>query len=254
MRKAAETGVLPIPSATFNRGFSQALTKNSGIAAIAEYKRASPSRGIIREDLSVEDVAQQYAAAGASAISILTEEDWFKGDTVFLERAANVLKDNYIPLLRKDFIFDPVQVYATVSTPAAALLLIVRCTPDAILLRQLREQAESYGLDCVVEVFNAEDLHLARESGAKIIQVNARDLETLKVERKNCLRLIQDEKPQTGEIWIAASGMEETQHLREAQDAGFNAVLIGSSLMSAKYPGKRLEQLLADIQSQRNVD
>ena len=141
----------------------------SPLAVVAEYKRASPSRGVICESLEVEDVASQYAAAGASAVSVLTEETFFRGRLDYLARAADpaLYKGPRVPLLRKDFIFDPLLVRATAATPASALLLIVRLTPDAATLRALREQAEGYGIQAVVEIFDAEDLRLARESGAQ---------------------------------------------------------------------------------------
>lgn len=172
---------------------------------VAEYKRASPSRGVIREDLDVEEVVRQYAAAGPTPLSILTEETWFHGSLDFLTRAAapGLYPAAPLPLLRKDFIFDSLQVRATAATPASALLLIVRLTPEARLLRQLREEAEGFGLHAVVEIFDAADLRLARESGARIIQVNARDLQTFAVDRAACLSLARSCPPENGEIWVA---------------------------------------------------
>ena len=229
--------------------FAAALTLHAPgcpLAVVAEYKRASPSRGVICENLDVEDVARQYAAAGASAVSVLTEEAFFRGRLEYLARAANPALYNgpRVPLLRKDFIFDPLQVRATAATPASALLLIVRLTPDAATLRALREQAESYGIQAVVEIFDAEDLRLARESGARIIQVNARDLESLAVDRDACLKLIRACPPASGELWIAASGMSSADHLRAAASAGYHAALVGSALMEGGAPGEALAALL----------
>ena len=218
----------------------------SPLAVVAEYKRASPSRGVICESLEVEDVASQYAAAGASAVSVLTEEAFFRGRLEYLARAADpaLYTGPRVPLLRKDFIFDPLQVRATAATPASALLLIVRLTPDAATLRALREQAESYGIQAVVEIFDAEDLRLARESGARIIQVNARDLETLAIDRDACLQLVRAFPPASGELWIAASGMSSPEHLRAAAEAGYHAALVGSALMENGTPGEALAALL----------
>lgn len=229
--------------------FAAALTlrtPGSPLAVVAEYKRASPSRGVICESLDVEEVARQYAAAGASAVSVLTEETFFRGRLEYLARAADPALYNgpRVPLLRKDFIFDPLQVRATAATPASALLLIVRLTPDAATLRALREQAESYGIQAVVEIFDAEDLRLARESGARIIQVNARDLESLAVDRDACLQLIQACPPAKGELWIAASGMSSAEHLLAAASAGYHAALVGSALMEGGTPGEALAALL----------
>lgn len=212
------------------------------LTVIAEFKQASPSRGPICRSLTVEEAARQYVAAGAGALSILTERRFFAGELDFLGRAAACCPGT--PLLRKDFIFDPLQVRATAATPAAALLLIVALTPDTALLRRLREQAESLGMQAVVEVCGKKDLVLARESGARIIQVNARDLDTLRVDRQACLELARQCPPERGEIWIAASGMDRREHLEEAARAGFSAALVGTALMQEGQPGAALRRLL----------
>ena len=243
---AAYEGQRPDFAAALIRQQHTGAGGGSPLAVVAEYKRASPSRGVICENLDVEDVARQYAAAGASAVSVLTEETFFRGRLEYLARAADPALYNgpRVPLLRKDFIFDPLQVRATAATPASALLLIVRLTPDAATLRALREQAEAYGIQAVVEIFDAEDLRLARESGARIIQVNARDLESLAIDRDACLRLIQACPPANGELWIAASGMSSADHLRAAASAGYHAALVGSALMEGGTPGEALAALL----------
>ena len=236
--------------------FSQALDHPRGgpLAVIAEFKRASPSRGLICASVTPEDAARDYAAAGATALSVLTEERHFLGHLDDLRRAASALGQNgdtapdhgtaALPLLRKDFVFHPLQVAATAATPASALLLIVRLTPDARLLRDLREQAEQAGLDAVVEVFDVQDLALARDSGARLIQVNARDLSTFNVDRTACLALINACPPRAGERWIAASGMARHTDLHDAANAGFSAALVGSALMEHATPGASLRQLL----------
>lgn len=242
LRLAAERGTLPEPLTSPRPDFAAALSlpaSGAPLAVVAEYKRASPSRGVIREDLDVEEVVRQYAAAGADALSILTEETWFHGRLDFLTRAAAPL-----PLLRKDFIFDSLQVRATAATPASALLLIVRLTPEACLLRQLREEAEGFGLHAVVEIFDAADLRLARESGARIIQVNARDLQTFAVDRAACLSLACSCPPENGEIWVAASGISHAEHLVQAAEAGYQAALVGTALMEKGKPGAALAALL----------
>lgn len=254
LRALEAQGALPAVYEGQRPDFVAALTRQqhsgagggSPLAVVAEYKRASPSRGVICENLDVEDVARQYAAAGASAVSVLTEETFFRGRLEYLARAADpaLYTGPRVPLLRKDFIFDPLQVRATAATPASALLLIVRLTPDAATLRALREQAEAYGIQAVVEIFDVEDLRLARESGARIIQVNARDLESLAVDRDACLRLIQVCPPAKGELWIAASGMSSAEHLLAAASAGYHAVLVGSALMEGGTPGEALAALL----------
>ena len=249
LRALEARGALPAPLAGPRPSFTAALTApgREPLAVIAEYKRASPSRGVICEDLEVEDVAAAYHAAGAAALSILTEQAHFHGSLDYLARAAApaLYAGPRPPLLRKDFLCDPLQVRATAATPAAALLLIVRLTPDVALLRGLRELAESCGLEAVVEVFDATDLRLARESGARLIQVNARDLETLCVNRQACLELIHAFPPQAGEVWIAASGLSRPEHLRAAADAGYTAALVGGALMEGGKPGAALRALLA---------
>lgn len=227
------------------------------LSVIAEFKKASPSRGVICERLSVEEAVLQYAENGASALSILTEQQYFHGDTTYLARAAEALAKSgrrggggvekplpAVPLLRKDFLFHPVQVEATLATPASALLLIVRLTPDVRTLRALREQAEAGGVEAVVEIFDEGDLRLARDSGARIIQVNARDLATLRVDREACLRLIRHFPPREDELWIAASGMTCRDDLEAAAGSGYRAALVGSALMEHGTPGASLHRLL----------
>lgn len=210
------------------------------VVVIAEFKQSSPSRGVIASGLKPEEVAEQYAAAGASCISVLTEERFFSGRIGYLERMSRT----GLPLLRKDFIFHQLQVIETASTPASALLLIVRLTPDARTLRVLREQAEAYGMQAVVEVFDEADLKVARESGARIIQVNARDLNTLNTDRQACLGM--GKLRREGEVWIAASAMSAGAHLLEAADAGFQAVLMGTALMEGGKPGEKLTAILKE--------
>ena len=241
--------------------FGQALDhpRSGPLAVIAEFKRASPSRGLICASVTPKDAARDYAANGATALSVLTEERYFLGRLDDLRRAAclpdspdhatpagTTPPDNapVLPLLRKDFLFHPLQVAATAATPASALLLIVRLTPDVHLLRSLREQAEHAGLDAVVEVFDTRDLALARDSGARLIQVNARDLATFHVDRSACLQLINDCPPRDNERWIAASGMDCHADMTAAANAGFSAALVGSALMEHATPGASLRRLL----------
>ena len=254
-------GRLPSPSPVRPPSFTAALTRGRAghlagaaagaagtvggtVAVIAEYKRRSPSRGVLCETLEPEDVACQYADNGAACLSVLTEEAYFGGELPYVDRMAKALDPAPLPLLRKDFLFHPLQVLATAHTRASALLLIVRLTPAARRLRDLREQAEGYGLEAVVEVFDAEDLAVARESGARIIQVNARDLDSLRVDRAACLALARRCPPLAGECWIAASGMARPEHLHAAADAGYAAALVGSSLMEGGTPGQALAALL----------
>ena len=208
------------------------------LRVIAEFKRSSPSEGGINDSLSPRQAAQQYAAGGATCMSVLTERRYFRGSTEDLSAAQS----GGLPLLRKDFIFDELQVRETYATPASALLLIVALTPDADKLRSLRELAEEQGIQAVVEVFNEEELKLARVSGARIIQVNARNLETFATDRAECLRLVR--LRHAGEVWIAASAMSERDHLLDAASAGYDAALVGTALMKSPNPMLKLQQLL----------
>lgn len=246
LRQQDAAGTLPPPCTTPRPVFSAALRPHNTagtLPVIAEYKRASPSRGIINETLTPEEAAAQYHAAGAACISVLTEEDHFRGELDYLRRVAQTPGLAHTPLLRKDFIFHPLQVRATAATAASALLLMVRLTPQAETLRQLRELAESLGLEAVVEVFDRDELRLARQSGARLIQVNARDLATLAVSREACLAMARTEKKQAHELWIAASGISSSEHLHAAAAAGYDAVLVGTALMARGNPGAALRAL-----------
>ena len=243
LRQLETVGLSPVPFAGERPSFVGALTAagNAPVRVVAEYKRASPSLGDIAPEVAPETAAGEYAANGADCLSVLTEETFFRGDIRYLSRMTSP----GLPLLRKDFIFHPLQVAATAATPASALLLIARLIPDVAGLRALREQTEACGMDAVVEVFDEADLRLARESGAQLIQVNARDLDTLRVDRVACLRLAERCRVGgTGEIWIAASGMERPEHLRQAADCGYQAALVGTALMRGGKPGRALAALL----------
>ena len=178
LRRAHREGNMPEPFAGVRGNFLAALQAPPPIGeplrVIAEFKRSSPSKGLINGDLDPADAARAYAEGGAAAMSVLTEETYFLGSTADLLAAAS----SGLPLLRKDFLFDPLQVEQTMATPAAAMLLIVALTPDASLLRDLRQMGESAGIESVVEIFSERELDTAREAGARIIQVNARNLET----------------------------------------------------------------------------
>lgn len=213
------------------------IAPSDRINVIAEYKRASPSAGVINDKLSPEDVARQYAAGGADMMSVLTEERYFDGRLDYLGRIAATVKQ---PLLRKDFIFDELQVRETATTPASAMLLIVSLTPEVEHLRSLIRLADSFGIQPVVEIFSAAELRIAREAGARVIQVNNRDLETLKVDTTVTARLIHEK--QAGEIWIAASGIDS--HERLSRLDGYDAALIGSALMKSAEPGAALRRII----------
>lgn len=245
LQRAEENGDPAMPYNGARPDFMAAVN-NGRFNIIAEYKRASPSRGIIRQDLEIETVTRQYAEAGAAAISVLTEESAFNGSFDFIQR-AHLAGGGRIPLLRKDFIFEPVQIRHTAKSPASAILFIARCIKNAEKLDAMIKEAENLGLACVIEVFDENDLSLARECNAKIIQVNARDLQTLGVSLLNSINMIKNHQPENGEVWIAASGITNDRELLAVKNAGFNAALVGTSLMEKGSPGDNLLKLAAAL-------
>ncbi len=237
LRKDFMEGRVPAVYQGARPSFVDAIRAKGPGAVIAEFKPASPSKGVLRENLNPLDYADAYAENGAAAISVLTEHKYFKGTPDFLF----MMSQPGIPLLRKDFIFDPLQVAMTASSPASAVLLIARMCDDVNHLKQLIDIARMPGLAPVVEIFDQADLDRAREAGADIIQVNNRDLDTLTISLDQGRRFIKQK--QDGELWICASGVNERSEVEEMGSLGFDAVLIGTSLMEADDPGAKLAEL-----------
>lgn len=237
-----KSGALPAPYPGHRPSLAAGLRAVGPGALIAEYKRASPSAGAINLSLSPEETALAYASAGAAAISVLTEEVYFQGDIAYLQR----MLAPGLPLLRKDFLIHPLQARETAATPASALLLIARMLPGR-LLRDMAAATREAGLEAVLEVFDKADLERAREALQSvgflpaIIQVNNRDLQTLKVDEAVSRRLIMEKLEQ--EIWISASGAERREQIEERAALGFDAVLAGSFLMAGGNPGAALAAL-----------
>jgi indole-3-glycerol phosphate synthase len=207
---------------------------------IAEFKRRSPSAGIIRDDLTVNEIVHCYERGGACAISILTDEEYFGGSIVDL-RAARSSAD--LPLLRKDFIIDPIQIFEAALEGADAVLLIVAALDDH-LLRELRAIAEEeLGLDALVEVHTSEELRRALNAGARIIGVNNRDLRTFQVSLNTSERLI-TQVPRD-RILISESGLQSADSLLRLHKVGFRGFLVGEALMRAPNPETALRNLIA---------
>lgn len=233
-------GRLPAPYTGVRPSFADAIRADEkGMKVIAEYKRASPSKGDINLGLSAEEVAKMYASGGASAISVLTEKEYFKGSTEYLE----VIRSCGLPMLRKDFLVDPLQVVETAATPASALLVIVRMFESDQLLKKMIDDSYAAGLDPVVEAFDLADLDRAQAAGAGIIQVNNRDLDTLGIDMKRSIEYIKRKKD--GEIWICASGINEPEDCSQMASLGYDAVLVGTSIMSSPDPELKLKALVA---------
>lgn len=223
------------------RGFRAALARvaERGPAVIAELKKASPSKGLIRADFSPAHLAEQLAASGAAALSVLTDSEHFQGSLQNLELASQAVG---IPCLRKDFIVHPSQMVESRAHAADAVLLIVAALSDAEL-RSLKSSAESQKLDVLCEAHDEAELQRALDIGFDMIGVNNRDLKTFKVHLETALRLapmIPD-----GVLRVAESGIESAADIQRLRGAGYHAFLIGESLMRAEHPGDKLKKFLA---------
>ncbi|HET6888803.1 MAG TPA: indole-3-glycerol phosphate synthase TrpC [Candidatus Udaeobacter sp.] len=207
---------------------------------IAEFKRRSPSIGIIRDDLTVSEIVLCYERGGAAAISVLTDEEYFAGSIGDLCVARSVTK---LPLLRKDFIIDRIQILEAATAGADAVLLIVAALDDVSLGQLLSLAEDELGLDALVEVHSSEELSRALDAGAKIIGVNNRDLKTFRVSLNTSERLIA-EAPRD-KIMISESGLHRADSLLHLHKLGFRGFLIGEALMRAPDPEAALRDLVA---------
>lgn len=212
--------------------------ESDGINIIAEFKRRSPSKGVIRENADLASIIAAYQAGGAAALSILTEEDYFDGSLADL-REAKALVD--LPVLRKDFVFEEYQIYESAVVGADAILLIVAALDDRQLESLRRVAEEDLGMDALVEVHDAEEMDRAAGSGATLIGVNNRNLRTFEVSLETSLKLAP--LAPRGALLVSESGIREGADLRRLREQGFNGFLIGESLMRAADPGEALRDL-----------
>ncbi|PIE17954.1 MAG: indole-3-glycerol phosphate synthase [Proteobacteria bacterium] len=217
-----------------------AALRAPGARIIAEVKRRSPSAGTIRDVADPVTVAARYAARGAAAISVLTEPDHFGGSLADLARVADAVS---VPCLRKDFVVGRRQLLEARAAGASLVLLIVAALTDAEL-RDLREDIEALGMHALVEAHDAEQTRRAVASGARIIGINNRDLRTFEVDLSTCERL----RPLIGDsaVPVAESGIATRADVRRLQAGGFDAFLVGGSLMGAEDPGAALAALLGE--------
>ena len=222
---------------TPTRDFAGSLTGSSR-RIIAEVKRASPSKGLIRDNCEPVEVAKDYAGHGASAISVLTEERFFKGSLSYLEQIRGTVA---LPLLRKDFIIDPYQLTEARSYGADAVLFIAALLEPS-RLRELREQATALSLDMLVEVHTEEELNAAIKAGAQLVGINNRDLKTFEVSLATTERLAP--LIPTGMVAVCESGIDTVEQIRRVEELGIHVFLIGEALMRAAQPGKKLKELL----------
>jgi indole-3-glycerol phosphate synthase len=219
------------------RGFAPALSGSSR-RVIAEVKKASPSKGLIRTDFDPVAIARDYAAHGASAISVLTEEHFFQGDIAYLEQIHAAVS---VPLLRKDFMLDPYQIVEAKSYGADAVLLIAAMI-EVSLMRELRAQASELKMDSLVEVHNEKELEAALDAGAELIGINNRDLNTFEVSVATTERLAP--LVPVGKPAVCESGIDSVEQIRQVESMGIHVFLIGESLMRAPEPGRKLRELL----------
>ena len=219
------------------RDFVGAISRDA-INVLAELKPASPSHGVIRDPFDAAELAKSLEAAGAAALSVLTEEDFFHGS---LKNLRDARKNTNLPALRKDFIFDPWQVWESRANDADCFLLIVAALGD-IQLSELLALGRELGMEPLVEVHNREELDRALAAGARIIGVNNRDLKSLTVRMETSYELIV-EIPEDC-IAVCESGLRSHGDLQKLRTAGFDAFLIGEHLMLSEDPGATLAQLL----------
>jgi indole-3-glycerol phosphate synthase len=223
------------------RGFRRALLEknNTGLAVIAELKKASPSKGLIRAEFLVEELAGELEAAGAAALSVLTDEEFFQGSLENLRKASAAVK---IPCLRKDFIVDEFQLLEARGNSADAVLLIVAALSQEELV-SLARGASADGLDVLCEVHDEAELQRALNAGCDLIGVNTRDLRTFKVDVETAFRLA--ERLPKNVVKVAESGIRSGEDIARLRAAGYQAFLIGESLMRAERPGEALRGLVA---------
>ncbi|MFZ1142740.1 MAG: indole-3-glycerol phosphate synthase TrpC [Candidatus Sulfotelmatobacter sp.] len=222
------------------RGFRRALELKSreGVAVIAELKKASPSKGLIREEFRPAELARELEEAGAAALSVLTDEEFFQGSLGNLQAASGAVK---VPCLRKDFIVDELQLVEARANAADAVLLIVAAL-SAEELSSLAEGARRRGLDVLCEVHDEAELRRALDAGCDLIGVNTRDLRTFKVDLETAFRLA--ERIPADVVRVSESGIHTAEDVSRLRAAGYDAFLVGESLMRAESPGDALRELM----------
>ena len=233
--EVVKAAALALPSDT---GFPfEAALRQQDFNFICEVKKASPSKGIIAEHFPYLDIAKEYEVAGAAAISVLTEPDFFKGDKKYLQEIASTVK---IPVLRKDFIIDEYQIYQAKVWGASAILLICACL-DVPTLTKFRELADSLGLSSLVEAHDENEVQMAIDCGARIIGVNNRNLKDFTVDVQNSVRLrnlVQDDV-----IFVSESGLETPEDIQVLRDNNIGVALMGETFMRSPNKVEKLAYL-----------
>ena len=223
--------------------FALALNRNDGrIAVIAEMKKASPSAGLLLDTYVPEKIAAIYETAGASAISVLTDNKYFQGSIAHLMDARAKTK---LPILRKDFIIDELQLLESRAAGADAVLLIARILDDE-KLKQLYDRTYELGMQALVEVRNAGELERALELNAQIIGINNRDLDTLQTDLETTVDLMDDYPELLNRIVVSESGIEEYEQIEMLLDKGVKAVLVGEAILTTEPLGIKIKELSGD--------
>ena len=220
-----------------DRSFRKALNVPGKLSLIAELKRKSPSKGMLRERFDPVSLAQTLQEAGAAALSVLTDEPFFGGTLDFLR---DVKQFTEVPVLRKDFIVDPYQIYESAAYEADAVLLIVRVLTEEQLF-QCMQAADLLGIEPLVEVHAAEELKLALGAGAHVIGINHRDLRTFTIDPHLSEELVP--RVPAGKLIVAESGIQTAADVKRMRQLGVHAVLIGEALMSAPDPAAKVREL-----------
>jgi indole-3-glycerol phosphate synthase len=229
-----------IAEQTATRGFAAALTDRAALAqpaVIAEVKKASPSKGVIREDFHPAQIAESYQAGGASCLSVLTDVDFFQGADDYLKQARAACE---LPVLRKDFTVDPYQVVEARAIGADAILLIVAALEDSQML-ELEQTAREVGLDVLVEVHDRAELDRALELATPLVGVNNRDLHTFDTSLQTTLDLLPHIP--SDRVAITESGIHTAADVQLMREQNVHAFLVGEAFMRAEQPGERLREL-----------
>jgi indole-3-glycerol phosphate synthase len=220
-----------------------ALGRRDRVNIIAEVKRASPSKGVIRADTDAAQIARSYEAGGASAVSVLTEEGRFKGSVDDLRAVRRAVT---LPVLRKDFIFDEYQLYEAAAAGADALLLIVAALDDEQLARLRRITEDNLQMDALVEVHTEDEMRRAQLGGATIIGVNNRNLRTFEVTIETSVKLARSAPDKV--LLVSESGLRDWEDLKKLRALGYHGFLIGETLMRAAEPERALRDLIAQVE------
>lgn len=216
-----------------------AAMRGARISLIAEFKRRSPSKGDIRLDFEPAEAAEAYQQGGASALSVLTEPQFFGGSMEDLEAARDVCR---LPVLRKDFMVDPYQIVQARAGGADAILLIVAALPDFGLFTELANAADDYGMTALIEIHDPHELDAAFEIEPRLVGVNQRNLSTFEVQTDLAIKLRKEIPKEV--TMVAESGINSRKQVEELQEAGVDAILVGETLMRADDPSRAAAELL----------